>query len=791
MLSPRWRKVMRDIQANLGQVALVVCAIAVGVFSVGWFTSSYGILSRELEENYLATNPASAILYMDTISPDVIETIQSRSDILDAEAVGMLQGRIRVGDEWRTFELFVRQDYQNKRINQLVPEDGAFPPPSGEILIERAALIVADADIGDEIQVQLQDRELTLPVAGTLHDLNLAPAWQENKVYAYATEETLAGLGIETAFDELRITVAENAGDETHIRRVALDVSDWLEVEGYTVFRVQVPPPLEHPNQNQMESLTMLLSGFGSLVFILTAILVTNVMSAYLSKQVRQIAVMKAIGGRRGQITGLYVGMVLVLCALAALALPIGIVAGQGTAAFVASMLNFNIESEAIPANILMFQVAMGLFVPLLAASYPIYRGTHVTVREALNDYGLSQNAFGERWFDRQLSRMRGIQRPLLLSLRNTFRQRWRLILTFSTLAIGGTLFMAALNVRASLLNSIDARYERQHYDITVNFTDAHPADELEAIALDTDGVVDAEAWGMESGAFIDANGTAGNAFIVLAPPLDTPVVNWELMEGRWLSPHIDNGMVINHALLADYPDLQVGDEITLSLADRTQNWRLVGIIRETAAPPQAYVAYTDFERVTGLVGQGQSLIIVTDKHDAESLIAAKQNLEASFAANGMAMRSNLSSDDSRQIMEDHAVLITSFLVMAAVLSLVVGGLGLMTTMGTNVLERTREIGVMRAIGASNNALTRIIVGEGVMIGLLSWLLAAVIVVPFSYMVAQRLGQSLLQTSLDFAVNPSGFVIWLGVVAVFSVIASWLPAWNAIRLTVHDVLAYE
>ncbi|MCI0708574.1 MAG: FtsX-like permease family protein [Chloroflexi bacterium] len=791
MLSPRWRKVFRDIQANLGQVALVVCAIAVGVVSVGWFTSSYGILSRELEANYVATNPASAILYLDDISPDVIESIQSRSDILDAEVMGMLQGRIHVDGEWRTFQLYVRQDYENTRINQLVPEDGEFPPPLGEILIERAALSVADADIGDEIQVQIENQEYTLPVAGTLHDLGVPPAWQENNVYAYATPETLTRLGIEIAFDELRITVAENAGDETHIRNVALDVTDWLESEGYTVFRVQVPPPLEHPNQNQMESLMMLLSGFGSLVFVLTAILVTNVMSAYLSKQVRQIAVMKAIGGRRGQITGLYVGMVLLFCALAALALPVGVIAGQETASFLASMLNFNIESETIPANILLLQVAMGLLVPLLAASYPIYRGTHVTVREALNDYGLSQNAFGARWFDRQLSRVRGVQRPLLLSLRNTFRQRWRLILTFSTLAIGGTLFMAALNVRASLLNSIDERYERQHYDIAINFADAYPAEQLESIAIATEGVVDAEAWGTGSGAIIDTNGTAGNTFIVLAPPAETPLVDWEVLEGRWLSGDIENGIVFNHALLAEYPDLQVGDEITLSLADRTQSWRLVGIVRETAAPPLAYIAYADFERATSLTGQAQRLMVVTDEHDEQSLIAAKQNLEASFDPTGMVMRSNLSSFDSRQIIEDHIVLITSFLVMAAALSLVVGGLGLMTTMGTNVLERTREIGVMRAIGASNNALTRIIVGEGVVIGLLSWLLAAVIVVPFSYIVAQQLGQSLLQTSLDFAVNPSGFVIWLGVVAVFSVIASWLPAWSANRLTVHDVLAYE
>jgi putative ABC transport system permease protein len=789
MLSPRWRKVVRDIQVNGGQVALVVAAIAIGVFSVGWFTTSYGILKRELKDNYLATNPPSATLHMQDVSPEVTEAIKSRPDILDAEIMGMRQGRIFVDDEWRTFELYVRQDYEQTQISQLIPEDGVFPPPPGEVLVERAAMQVADAEIGDSIRVQIGEDEYALTIAGTLHDIGVSPAWQESKVYAYATSETLSELGILIPFDELRITVAENVDDAEYIREVALDAVAWLEAEGYVVNRVEVPPPLEHPSQSQMESLTMLLAAFGSLVFLLTALLVTNVMAAYLAKQVRQIAVMKAIGGRRVQITGLYVSMVLVFCALAAVALPLGIMAGRATAGFVAFMLNFNIESNAIPANILGMQVAIGILVPLLAASYPIYRGTHITVREALNDYGLAQNAFGDTWFNRQLSRVRGLGRPLLLSLRNTFRKQWRLILTFATLAIGGALFMAALNVRASLLNSIDKRYARQHYDIAINFADDYPAEDLETIAINTDGVVDAEAWGTATGAIVDADGTAGNTFMVLAPPVDTPFMDWELMDGRWLSTDAKNSLVINHALLADYPDLEVGDEIKLNLTGQTRTWQLAGIIRETAAPPLAYIAYTDFERITGEPGQAQSLVVATAKEDEDSLVTAKQNLEASFA--GMAIRSNLSSDDSRQIIEDHAVLITSFLIMAATLSLVVGGLGLMTTMGTNVLERTREIGVMRAIGASNRALLKIIVGEGLVIGLLSWLLAALIVVPLSYIVAQQLGQSLLETTLDFAVNPVGFVIWLGVVAVFSVLASWLPARNAIRLTVHDVLAYE
>jgi putative ABC transport system permease protein len=286
----------------------------------------------------------------------------------------------------------------------------------------------------------------------------------------------------------------------------------------------------------------------------------------------------------------------------------------------------------------------------------------------------------------------------------------------------------------------------------------------------------------------IEADGTSGNSFVLLAPPAGTPLLDLEVIEGEWLSPQAENGIVLNHSLWAEYPGLQVGDEITLSMLEQAQSWRIMGFVREPASPPSAYIAYADFP---GPAGFAQSLLVVTQEHDEASLITAKQNLEDAFSANGIPISTNLNSYDSRKIVEDHAVLITSFLVMAAAMSLVVGGLGLMTTMGINVLERTREIGVMRAIGASNRALLKIILGEGMVIAFLSWLLAAVIVVPMSYQVAQMLGQTMLKTRLDFALDPFGFVIWLAVVVAFSIVAGWLPARNATRFTVRNVLAYE
>jgi len=108
-----------------------------------------------------------------------------------------------------------------------------------------------------------------------------------------------------------------------------------------------------------------------------------------------------------------------------------------------------------------------------------------------------------------------------------------------------------------------------------------------------------------------------------------------------------------------------------------------------------------------------------------------------------------------------------------------------------NVLERTREIGVMRAIGASNGAIRRIVVTEGVMVGLLSWLIALGLSFPLSYLICVGEGLALLKRPLDYVYNWEGVIIWLGLVIAISAVASLWPAINAGRLTVRDALAYE
>ena len=183
--------------------------------------------------------------------------------------------------------------------------------------------------------------------------------------------------------------------------------------------------------------------------------------------------------------------------------------------------------------------------------------------------------------------------------------------------------------------------------------------------------------------------------------------------------------------------------------------------------------------------------IIVTQQRDPASQAATATALEEHFKSVGMEVSYRLTSTEERtQIMARFNVLIVFLLIMAILLALV-GAIGLTGTMSLNVLERTREIGVMRAIGASDGSVFQIVVVEGLLIGLISWCFGAILALPLGKVLSDAIGAITMKISLDYMYSVSGLGLWLAIASVLAVLASLLPARNASRVSVRDVLAYE
>src|SRR5215211_5177829 len=517
-----WRKAIRDFWHERARTALVVLAIALGISAFAAVLSSYAILTRELDRGYLETNPASAVFRVDSIDDDLVKAILQNPEVSDAEPRRSISGQIKAGPvQWRNLMLFVVHDYGNIRVSKLVPERGAWSPATGEILIERDAFQVAKVGIGDAVIVKTANGvEQPLVISGSVHDVGQAQARMENIVYGYINLATLVQLGEEPRLDQLNILVAQNRYDEEHIRRVAGDVEQLIKNRGHDVRGVQIPRPGKHPHSDHTGMLLLAMSSFGLFVLVLSGILVINLLTAMMASQVRQIGVMKAVGGTRRQIASIYFGQALFLgIAAVIVSIPLGIVGSRALCRYMAMFLNFDINSFAVPVWVYLLVAVVGLAAPLIAAAYPVWSGTAAPVRVALSDFGLSQTTFGASRFDRALTRIGGTFSLIAFAIRNSFRRRARVVLTLLTLAAGGLFFLSALNVRASIVNTLDRMFAARKFDLSVSFANPYEFEKIQKAIRNTSGITRAEGWFVTEASLV-------SRFTVVALPTDTQLLN-------------------------------------------------------------------------------------------------------------------------------------------------------------------------------------------------------------------------------------------------------------------------
>ncbi len=809
-MTTRWKKAVRDFWQESTRMVLVVLAIAVGISGFAAVLASYAILTRELNRGYLATNPASATLRTDAVDEGLVAAIAATPGVAEAEARRTVSGRIRGAHGWRNLTLFVVKDFERIRVSKLNPEQGAWPPATGEILIERDAFQVARIHIGDSVTVRTTNGpERTLYVSGGVHDVGQAQARMENVVYGYITQATLGQLGEEPVLNQVKLVVSGDAFNLQHIEKVTADVRRTIESRGHAVTRVDIPAPGKHPHADIMGLLLLSLSSFGLFVLILSGVIVVNLLSALMAAQIRQIGIMKAIGGTRWQIARIYFGQAILLgVAAIAIAIPVGIAGSRALCRAMAVFLNFDIRSFAIPVWVYLLVAAIGLVVPLLAAAFPVWRGSGVSVREALADFGVAGSTFGTSALDRMLSGVGGLTRPLLLAIRNNFRRRARLALTVLTLAAGGLFFMTALNLRASMINTLDRLFATKTYDLGVSLAGMAPAGDVLRIARSTPGIRSAECWIASEGVVpdaghevphaagvthggISAGAVSDNRFIVIALPSETQMLKPNLAAGRWLEAGENDTLVVNSALAAKSAQMRVGNRVTFPMSSEPVSLRVVGIVAEPFTPPMAYMPRAFSDNKAGRAGITNNVRLILDKTDQASIDRVKALLDDGFERAGIKAVSMTSKGDNRFGFDQHMLMIYVALIIMSSMIGGVGGLGLMTTMSLNVLERRREMGVMRAIGATPRAILLMLVAEGSIVGFASWALAALVAWPLGKGLGDFLVAKMFKSGLDFTFELRGLAVWLAVSLILGAIASFVPAWDATRHPVREALSYE
>ncbi len=786
MVSPRWRKVGRDLSQNKGRTMLVTAAITVGVVAAGSILTAYSVITREMDRNYARTNPASAVLYLDSVDDDLVASVEARPEIAAAEARREISARlIEAPEEWDRLQLVVVDDFDDLTVSRFFADEGGWGPGRDEILIERSSLTEVDMNIGDDLTISLPgESPHSLSVTGLVHDPGRTPAWMVGQVVGYITPDGLSALGGEPVLDQLQILAVDD-GDRAANRRLADALVADLEADGIEVLRTDVPIPGEHPSQSAMRTMLFLLQAFGVLALITSGALVATLITAQLKHQGREIGVMKAIGAQTRQIAGLYLGTVVVL-SIAALTfgIPLGILAGRGFIDFTFGLLNFEVGSYALDAWVIPVQVGAALIIPLLAVLYPVVRNSRLPVQEVMTDHGISTRSAVTDSEGGRLSRWDWLGRTTAFGIRNAFRTRSRTILTVVAISLGGAAFMVALNTGEAWDRAVDAEFDARQYDLEVQLDRAYPTSQLDQILADLAQVETAETWNQYTAAIrLDGVG-AGDTFGLLVPPAQTEMVNYPLLAGRWLRPDDDNALVVTQVL--DDPAPDIGSIISLEVAGTTRSWRVVGIVRQLTGG-RTGVAYAS-NSPAGIGAEGSSNHIrLAHTGTASALSAVEQRL----AENNIGVTSIATSAEGRESLDDHLLIIVGLLMIMATLISIVGGLGLIEAMSISVLERRRELAIMRALGAGTAKVLQVVTVEGVLMAVFSWILAVGLSIPATLVVENITGNLFTRAPLPVTFSGLGIGLWLVIVVTIAAAASAIPALETTETPVHQALAYE
>jgi len=433
--------------------------------------------------------------------------------------------------------------------------------------------------------------------------------------------------------------------------------------------------------------------------------------------------------------------------------------------------------------------VGVGLVVPLLAALIPVRIGARTSVVKALSATGLSAS-FGHSLTDRLLGSIRGLPRPIALSLRNTFLRKGRLALTLSTLVLASAVVMAVLSVRASTLKTVDDVGAWWNYDAQVNMVVPQPGEALEREALKVPGVTATETWVEASTALQRPDGSENENVFAIGLPPDSRFITPRVVEGRWLRPDDEDAVVLNTDVIKDERGVDVGDRIRLKIRGDEREYEVVGIASGQLMGPVAFMPRTYLDTVMDARGAATRVMIQTSAHTPQAQQQAAETLEQRLDEAGFAVGSSRTqASDRDQAAEQLGILVTFLVIMAAILA-TVGVIGLTGTMTINVLESTREIGVMRALGASHGSIFGIFITEGLVIAFMAWAIGAVLSWPLSVWLVDALAGA-MSMPLSYAFSPAGVGLWLVSVLFIAVLASLLPAWRASQVSVRDAIAYE
>jgi putative ABC transport system permease protein len=776
-------KAFNDIRRRRVRSILTIIGIFIGVAGIVAIVASARNLEEAQRYNYANSSQDDMHWWVWNNTVNTEYAINQLPNIAEVQrrANYFTKFRLDNSNSWNDVTFYGFEDYSDMRVNRVDFVEGR-PPRNGEVAFEFSTKDLLPAlKLGDTViyRAPPNNQEYRFVVSGFVK----SPAYPSASLLNYATAYASAPdvrkmLGI-PGDNEILLKLNDLAlRDET--KRQVEDVfrKRNLQFGGYVA-----RDPQNFLGKQEIEVLVQLLLVFSCVGLVISGFLVANTLSAIVTEQIGEIGTLKALGAGRFQVLRVYLFGALIYGAIGTtLGIIGGFVGGKVLLGFLGSALNFDVDQFLFRPEALALGVAVGMGVTLAGALIPAWGGTTISIREALDSHGIS-STYGQGRVDRLLAKIRGLPPLVALSLRNLARRKTRNLITFGVIALSSAAFLAAQSTTSSVDWTIEHLYDIYGADGWIQFSSNINQSFSERLKT-MPGVVNAEAW-MRGRATVKATPTD-----IYGVPVDTTIYKKQVIEGRWFEEGENNTVAVT-SNLAHNRNIRVGDTIEVEFNNKRENLLVVGLLDDNSkflgstAVGKIFMPLSVAQRLKNKPLVADFFAVVTSGHDPDAVNATFSTIEKRYRD---LSPSSLPAYSDR----DSALQITNILrlllyAMTAIIA-IIGAIGVINTLTLNILERRREIGVLRSLGGSNERLVQIFLTEGLFLGLLGFVVGLILGYPLAQLLCGFIGQAAFPVDFVFQLQMviSTFIFAL----LLTTAASLGPALGAARIKIGQTLRY-
>jgi len=778
-------KVFKDVFHRKLRTTLTILGIAIGIMGL----SAINIASSQIRSSFeyssdVAAQPDVEFFTVPT-SASFVNVLQQQSNVKIVQAEGYAPTRWTIPTGHIPITVLGIVDFQNIQINKFELVEGSLPGPD-QILLETSDRAITSVHVGDQIEVEAQGTPQKLTVSGFARTRGRPSSALIQRALGYMNEGDLETLFHIAGVNNFLIRL--NNYDQHN--DTARQLSRVFEEQHVLVLGVSVG----HDDENAMltDGLFGTMRVLSIIAILLSVFLLLGTVTALVAEQLQIIGTMKTIGARRGQIMRHYLSIVAIYGVVGTLiGLGFGVLGGYLLVSYFGNLLTLDIGPLDVPPLLILESVAIGVGVPLLATALPVYFGTRITVREALSGYGLDGGGGaaqrGGRW-GRAIGSVFGfIPQTVQLGVRSLFRKRTRAALTLTTLIIAGTAFLAVQTTTYSFGTFLDQLFTTYHFDVLVAVPSPQPYAKLQQVLSTVPGVARTEPlqWN-------DVQTQWGDGLLT-GVQLDAQLYQKQMVAGRWFTDGDQNVVIISQDA-ADKSGLKVGDSVSFHDALHSASWHIIGIAKDYngIGPGSFGVLLAPTAQVSAFLhlptNYTQLVMVQSTNSSLSEINSLATRIDDAMSSSGLQANVSTSQQQIQRIQNEFQILYALLYTVAVIVALV-GAIGLFNALAMSVLERRREIGILRSMGATGRKVAQVFWTEGISQGMFSWLIALVLGIPAAYGFVLLLGNILVP--VPFAFNPMSLVEMLGFIVLVASIASIGPVWGATRVKIAQTLRYE